>query len=80
MNADLLKFYCTDFHCTDALTQAEKDTGSLKNSVKTNSRQGKRKQTQQKAKIATPSSSQSPRQDKDKQNAGKTAKNTSRKI
>ena len=67
-------FQAFSFEISDALTQAEKDTGSLKSSVKSNNRQGKKKQPVQKTK--TPSSSQSPRQEKDKQSSVKTIKNT----
>ena len=75
---DLTFFFLLIF--LDALTQAEKDTGSLKNSGKANSRQGRKKQMSQKTKINTPSSSQSPRQEKDKHISGKSSKNTSRKL
>ncbi|XP_065056106.1 uncharacterized protein CXorf65 homolog [Rhopilema esculentum] len=64
----------------DALTQAEKDAGSLKNSIKSNSRQGKKKQIPSKVKVATPTSSQSPRQERDKSNQIKTSKSSNRKV
>ena len=66
---------------SDALTQAEKDTGSLKNSVKVSSRQVKKKQLPQKTKNGTPTSlSLSPRQEKEKKASAKPANNTSRKA
>ncbi len=58
----------------DALSQAEKDTGSVKNSIKTNSRQGRKKPQPPKVKTTPSVTATSPRPEKEKTNVTKTPK------
>ena len=68
------------FFVLDALSQAEKDAdaGSIKNGKAPNSRQSKKKQLPHKGKT-TPTSSQSPRQEKGRPSMERAGKNATRK-